>query len=313
MTDLDPFDEFEFKPLTEGLGFHKKSIKLKDQVQKAGLAQESLPRSFPPSPPEDSELSPEASPRQTLEQILMSLERPQPRPKAPSTPSPSPARASSSSVSVTQPLPREREKSQQTLGVASASMDPVPAIQPPLDFPLPGAPVLPETPTKPARVEPPQPDVGVRRGAADAPVSRLEPISMSFSSALLDLIAVVAVSMVFMMLLLTVTEVSLASVFASAQTDLAVQVSLGVLFLAVMQMYVVICRSFFGRTLGEWTFDLQMGSDEQHEKSAYPLRILWRSFLVLATGVFLLPLLSFLFRKDLLAPLTGLQLYRQRI
>ena len=36
---MDPFEEFEIKPLTEGLGFHKKSIPLAEQVKKSGLVE----------------------------------------------------------------------------------------------------------------------------------------------------------------------------------------------------------------------------------------------------------------------------------
>ncbi len=312
MADLDPFDEFEFKPLTEGLGFHKKSIKLNDQVKKTNLSQEHLPRSFPPAPPaqpeEGSTSSASVNPRQTLEEILKSLERPQ------------------QSVQVTQPLPRESTKQPSAKSPVNRDAVPLKAnmVQPQqapggvvqgmdlpfMDIPEPGAPVVPEETPQPLVV--PAPAIGTRRGAADSPLVKLTPVSMSLSSALLDLVAVVALGLIFMIVLLTITESSLASIVASAQTDLTIQVSLAILFLAVMQMYVVISRSFFGRTLGEWTFDLQMGSDEQHEKSGYPLRILWRSILVTMTGIVLLPTLSLIFRRDLLAPLTGLQLYRQR-
>ena len=47
---MDPFDEFEFKPLTEGLGFNKKPATLKDQVKTSGLIEEhfeAIPSSIP--------------------------------------------------------------------------------------------------------------------------------------------------------------------------------------------------------------------------------------------------------------------------
>ena len=39
---MDPFDEFEFKPLTEGLGFHKKAEQLKSDVKSTRLDQEKI-------------------------------------------------------------------------------------------------------------------------------------------------------------------------------------------------------------------------------------------------------------------------------
>ena len=48
MTD---FDEFEFKPLTEGLGFHKKAEKIKTEIKSASLARETTARAIPEAPP----------------------------------------------------------------------------------------------------------------------------------------------------------------------------------------------------------------------------------------------------------------------
>ncbi|MEO0337465.1 MAG: metalloendopeptidase, partial [Pseudomonadota bacterium] len=85
-----------------------------------------------------------------------------------------------------------------------------------------------------------------------------------------------------------------------------------VLLVAVMQMYVVVARSFFGRTLGEWTFDLQMGNDEDIESPVYPLKIVFRSLITVATGLVTLSFLSFVMRTDIAAKMTGIQLYRHR-
>ncbi len=91
------------------------------------------------------------------------------------------------------------------------------------------------------------------------------------------------------------------------------QISLGVLFVAVMQMYAIIARSFFGRTLGEWTFDLQIGRDEEQKLESYPLRIALRSLVTTVTGLVLLPILSLILGRDLAGWLSGVQLYRQHI
>jgi hypothetical protein len=49
---MDPFDEFEFKPLTEGLGFHKKAVNLKHSLSESGVLDDELsdiPSAVPPS------------------------------------------------------------------------------------------------------------------------------------------------------------------------------------------------------------------------------------------------------------------------
>ena len=134
---------------------------------------------------------------------------------------------------------------------------------------------------------------------------------MSLPSALLDFIIVLALALVFLTSLLTVTKVDLNVVLKNLSADVMTQVSLGVMFVTIMQMYVVIARSFFGRTLGEWTFDLQIGSDAEQKAQSYPLRVAARSLLVTATGLFALPLISLILRRDLPGSLCGARLYRQ--
>src|SRR4051794_28880610 len=48
---MDPFDEFDFKPLTEGLGFHKKAEKIKHDIKSSNLGKEKAVRSVPETPP----------------------------------------------------------------------------------------------------------------------------------------------------------------------------------------------------------------------------------------------------------------------
>ena len=86
-----------------------------------------------------------------------------------------------------------------------------------------------------------------------------------------------------------------------------------VLYVAVLEMFLIISRSFFGRSLGEWTFDMQLGEDEQIEKASYPFQVLFRNLLILGTGFVLLPLLSLLTGKDIAGKLSGVRLYRQNI
>src|SRR3954470_8010743 len=49
--DPDLFDEFEFKPLTEGLGFHKKAEQIKNQIADSRLGETASSRVIPDRPP----------------------------------------------------------------------------------------------------------------------------------------------------------------------------------------------------------------------------------------------------------------------
>ena len=98
---------------------------------------------------------------------------------------------------------------------------------------------------------------------------------------------------------------------SNAKTDGATQLHLGLLFLAVLQMYMLTARAFFGATLGEWAFELQMGTDKDQQRGIYPVQVMLRSLIMTFTGLILIPLLSFAFNRDLAKYLTGLQLYRR--
>lgn len=301
---MDPFEEFEFRPLTEGIGFHKKTSSLKESAEKSALVEEKLNRAVPEPPPE-ALLQNSASRKTSVtsyEDLLKSLEKPVLRENA---------AVSTPDLEITETLPRPESKIR-----TSAVVEPQPEIQrtPPLRGPESKTPNLPLKGNLPNKtfIESSVADTGVRRGAADSPIGGLEKAPVCLRSAILDFVFVMALSLVFLVSLLMITKVNLSVVIANSKIDFTTQMSMLILFVAVMQMYVVVARSFFGRTLGEWTFDHQMGSVKQQSSPYYPLLVAWRSLVVTVTGIFLLPVLSFIFRKDLTAPLTGLQLYRQR-
>lgn len=299
MSNMDPFDEFEFKPLTDGLGFHKKSVSLKEGLKKTGVLDDELqgiPANMPQSMIEDTGKS--ASKKHSFEDVLSALEK---------TPLNRPA-----DLQFTEPLPRSGKKQAMEVETPRPVQSPFPqpgAYKNPLNIPNHVEKVGEKiTPTMAA-----QEKVGTRRGAADSPQILLQPTSVSFASAALDGIIVFALTLVFLIALMAVTKVDLNVVLRNINGELMTQISLGVLFVAVMQMYVIISRSFFGRTLGEWTFDLQVGSNEEQKRESYPLRIAWRSLVTVVTGLVLLPLLSGMFGRDLAGRISGVQLYRQQM
>lgn len=304
---MDPFEEFEMKPLTDGLGFHKKTVRLKETVDESGLVEEVLGSQLPTLPPEaylESETSSPASPRQAreaLDELMAQLEGAPSKDRKPQSELPS--------LEISKPLPRTSAKAE----VRAMEVE----LPTPISERRPSrgdVSIHPEAPSYKSRSVRPRlgSETGVRRSAGDSPLRALKPAPVSLSASLLDAIMVLALSLVFLMSLLFVTKVDLFSVMGNLKQDITTQVSLLVLYLAVFQIYVVISRSFFGKTLGEWTFDFQMGDNTQVKKSTYPILVLWRSIVTIVTGIVTLPLLSFIVRKDLASYLTGLQLYQKR-
>jgi len=86
----------------------------------------------------------------------------------------------------------------------------------------------------------------------------------------------------------------------------------GAIFLAFYMSYKVLSRAFYGRSLGEWACRLQMGSFKDQQKFIYTFQVVLREVLSLATGLFLLPLASLLFGKDLGYYVSGLHVYLEK-
>ncbi|MCM2281818.1 MAG: hypothetical protein NDI61_08220 [Bdellovibrionaceae bacterium] len=410
---MDPFEEFEFKPLTDGLGFHKKAERLKQDIQLTNLSEETVSRTVPEPPPKSMLANGDAT-----RDLELDLTAPRPASKSISDliaalpPSldfledgePAASKATEAEPMVSYPFlkPRKRasepkldQKNESTkneaartfassgagIGAGAGASESRPQIFQPLgradykapsekpaseSMPAASVSIKPPTPGTPATLSgtnaasasaasisaranlPPAPtlksplntplntplkpgsridtrideSVGRATTAVDktqtlekkalaAASHEMKKASASFAAATLDLMAITGIATIFLVVILMITRIDLVAMLSHAKTDLATIVHLALLFLAVMQLYMLSARCFFGATLGEWSFDLQMGTDQDQARAMYPLRVIWRMVLVLATGLITLPLLSKIFGRDLLAMLGGPQLYRR--
>ncbi len=298
---MDLFDDFEMKPITDGLGFHNRKNSENDIVEEI--------RKEVPQKPVNKKMGED----QEIEELMSALDRVSN--SLDGTMSEASIQEEQSKVGVeedieiVEALPRKAMNIEQHQPIAPLINELPPIIE---DTPSKITPVAPKQIKKPRVSSVAKPRVGVRRGAADSPVSDLVPAVFSFGSVFLDIIMVLALSLMFLISLLLVTGVKLSMVFNGVQTDLMTQLSMLLLYTAVLQLYVIVSRSFFGRTLGEWTFEFQMGDNHQIRSAVYPVLVLWRSTVIVITGIVTLPFLSIIFRKDLASYLTGLQFYKKR-
>ncbi|MGZ3723691.1 MAG: hypothetical protein ACXVA9_12200, partial [Bdellovibrionales bacterium] len=186
MSNMDPFDEFEFRPLTDGLGFHKKTVTLKEGLKSTGVLDDelqSVPMSMPKSLLDETS---KPSKKHSFEDVLSALEK-----------TPLSRSASTPELTFTEPLPRTNGKDQAKKHAMEMNIEPVQS-----PFPQPGAYKNPlKIPSHIERVGEMVGDnkqvvekVGTRRGAADSPQRNLVPAAVSFSSAILDGIIVFAFS-----------------------------------------------------------------------------------------------------------------------
>lgn len=297
---MDVFDEFEMKPLTEGLGFHAKDLNAKSKVELSKNTSKPIENSVSVTQRKSVDRATEA-----LDKLMSSLNT-----------------LDKKGITFTETLPVTAEGTDKVNKEQVQALKKQPNIHP----------SVPETPSLPKIdnpvVESLKEDVkkivsedsavvaaniaaGTRRGASDSFMGKLKATAISIPAAILDSIVIFAISILFVMGLLMATEVSINTLLASVSADLMTQVSAFMLYIVVLQVYVVLSRSFFGCTLGEWTFDCQMGTDTQLENSYYPMQVVWRSLIVIGTGLIILPILSLLSRRDLSSYLTGLQLYKK--
>lgn len=288
---MDQIDEFEMKPLTAGLGFHKRQVSLKEHIAKSGVTNRTLRQNLPAQPPQEMTGGEKSQSRSAQEIIAELHEALKPVPNVPVSAA-SAVSVKRAEVQFTEILPRE-------IGDVKGPARNQPEISPieNIDFQIPDKNLAPK--------------LGSRRGASDNLVNPLTPVSVSFPAIILDGLIVFAFSLVFLASLIMATGIDLLSVFRSSQTDFATQLSLMALYVAIYEMYIIVSRSFFGSTLAEWTFDLRMGDEAQFQKASYPFKVFWRSILVVMTGIVVLPLASLIVGQDIAARLTGLQLYRR--
>ena len=137
------------------------------------------------------------------------------------------------------------------------------------------------------------------------------PVAAHLGAGILDGMVVTGMSMLLLVCILLITKVNLLGLLNNAQTDVPTQVHLALLFFAVLQLYMLTARSFFGSSLGEWACDIQLGSSFDQSRIVYPILVAWRTLVVSITGVVVLPILSMIAKRDLIKFATGLQLYRK--
>ncbi len=320
----DPFEEFEFKPLTEGLGFHKKADKIKSDMKSTmsaaspGVmaAEQSAPRSVALQAPTPRATEASRTASQSISELMASLPpsldflddkqdlAQMPRPQ------------------IFQPIAREEYKSPIAAGASVSNALPAPGTKAGGMYSTAGAASSATAPTVGGAYYRdrmtdgfakafPTDQTKTKARTVLANEEGLVPIATNFSAGLIDAMVVAGISTILLVCIITITHINLIAMLTNASTDRSTQANLVFLFFAVLQMYMLVARAFFGASLGEWAFDLQLGTDAQHRQVAYPLMALWRMLVVTFTGVLALPLLSFAFGRDLSRYLSGLQLYRR--
>ncbi len=133
----------------------------------------------------------------------------------------------------------------------------------------------------------------------------------SVFGAFIDVLLVFSFSIFTLAFLMELTSFSLSvsKMLAFDQNELG---KVLIVFSAFFLSYKVGARVFYGKTLGEWSSRHQLGLLREQYKFYYPLQVLFRELVCLATGVFLLPVLSSVLGLDIGVYFSGLQTYMEQ-
>ena len=267
---MDPFDEFEFKPLTEGLGFHNK------KSESAPATTDKIPARHEPALTKSA-----ATFQATLSNVDLDLVAPE-----------------AHRVPIQSPLPRAKASSHSSASREEIPLDTYSETNAKVDEILRTLGERKKYDFKDTKIQPPK----VITWSESRP---------EFSAALLDSMLVFAGYLASLIILLVVTKVDLFANLAFPDSERSVFMGLGLLLGSIIWIYLVATRLFLGQTPGEWVFDQRLGRPEQVGRSVYSLKVAARSLLVMATGLVVLPLISWIWGKDFAGRAVGLSLVRK--
>ncbi len=236
VTNNDPFEEFEFKPINEGLGFHRKQKK-----------------------------------------------------SNPTQPTPN-------QVSFQSPLPRPESLRTQNMQIPQIEDDSISKAQTAVNE------ILKNLNQKR------QLDFAEENEKKKTEYKKSKP---QLFASVLDGMLIMAAFLLSLIVMLTITKVDLFMNLSHPQESKVIYLATLGLFLAVHFIYMVVNRAFAGYTPGEWAFDQVCGKENQDLQMSYIPKIILRSLLVTCTGFLILPLLSYLFNKDIAGELSGVSLFKK--
>lgn len=266
-------DDFEFRPLTEGLGFQNKT---------ASAASSSEPKitGFQASAAATSATKKAAIPTATPSQLNhldmvenSELTSPLPRKGYSQTPT------TTKSQTPTSPLSNTVDEILKTLNEKRRH-----------EF----------TDKKRARI-------------TDAPAAEtlFQNSNWEFAASMLDLMLVTAGTLLCLIVLLVLTKIDLYANLMRPDAAGMVYLSLLALVSTVSWIYLTVNRVFMGFTPGEWVFDQRLGRPAEQNSAMYAVKAAARAALVIMTGFVVFPILSMIFRKDVLGQMLGLELVRK--
>lgn len=131
----------------------------------------------------------------------------------------------------------------------------------------------------------------------------------TWMSATIDGLILLAVSCLFVILFSFLVKAAPASIFSALFKHQHLSVTLVSLFTVTAWSYLIFMRLFIGASIGEWACSLRLGKPIQQYEKTYLVKVVFRTTLIIGTGIILLPLISLIFSKDIAGSISGLKIY----
>lgn len=128
-------------------------------------------------------------------------------------------------------------------------------------------------------------------------------------AAAIDALVVMSLTCFFMLCYSALLKLGLKSTLGFTLTKENLAITFSVFFLFSGWMYFITTRALVGASIGERTCSLRLGQPHERIKRSYLPRLIVRTTLTLVTGIVTLPLLSLLFKTDIVGRITGLNIY----
>lgn len=128
-------------------------------------------------------------------------------------------------------------------------------------------------------------------------------------AATIDTLVVLSLSCFFMFCYSLMIKLGLRSALGFTLSHENVVMTFSVFFLFSGWMYFIAMRALTGASVGEKSCSLRLGQPHERVKRSYLARVVIRTTLTLLTGIVTLPLLSLIFKTDIVGRMTGLNIY----
>lgn len=140
-----------------------------------------------------------------------------------------------------------------------------------------------------------------------------KPVLPSFTAITMDVLTLISMCMIFFAIVLTAMGESLSAVLRELPQDATGRSYFLGIVLTVSFMYMILSRALFGQTIGEWMMHTQLGSDEDRNKASYPIKVFVRTVVVFLSGFIVFPVLSYLVNKDILVYFSGVEMHGEKL